>query len=77
MPQIVRLSNCTVYIYSDDHMPPHFHVLGPNCAVQINLETLAVTAGKGRRGDIAEALEWARSNREILCNAWRTLNERD
>jgi hypothetical protein len=77
MPGIVRLSNCTVYIYPDDHGAPHFHVLGPGWAVKVSLETLEPIVGKGPRADLKEAIEWAKDHPETLSNAWRTLNERD
>jgi hypothetical protein len=28
MPRIVQLAAVTIYIYGDDHAPPHFHVIG-------------------------------------------------
>jgi hypothetical protein len=78
MPAIARFSNCTIYVYSDDrHKLPHFHVLGPDCSVTVNLETLEVMVGKGPRPALQEAIDWARDNRDRLFEAWRTLNERD
>jgi len=63
-------------MYADDHLPPHFHVLGPDFGVMVELESLEIIAGVARMGDIAEALEWAGHNQDVLTAKWRELNER-
>jgi hypothetical protein len=59
MPSIHRLANVAIYIYADDHAPPHFHVVGPNSNVQVEIETLRVMRGEYRPGDLAQAIAWA------------------
>jgi hypothetical protein len=34
MPRIERLAAVSIYIYADDHAPPHFHVKGPDTDCQ-------------------------------------------
>jgi hypothetical protein len=58
MPEVVRLSNCKICVYSGDHAPPHFHVRGPGWNVVISMGSLVVLKGKGPRADIAEAIAW-------------------
>lgn len=77
MPEIVRLSNCKVCVYADDHLPPHFHIRRRGWDVSVNLKTLTLMAGKGVSNDIDEAIEWAGSNVELLYQVWKKLNERD
>jgi hypothetical protein len=77
MPEIVRLSNCKVCVYADDHLPPHFHIRGRGWDVSVNLKTLTLMAGRGVSNDIDEAIEWAESNVELLYQVWKKLNERD
>ena len=77
MPSIHRLANVTIYIYADDHAPPHFHVLGPNSDVQVEIETLGVMRGEYRARDLADAIEWAADNQAVLRAKWSELNERD
>jgi hypothetical protein len=77
MPSIRRLANVTIYIYADDHAPPHFHVRGPSSNVQVEIETLQVMRGECRAGDLAEAITWAADNRALLRAKWNELNERD
>jgi hypothetical protein len=77
MPSIHRLANATIYIYADDHAPPHFHVVGPNSNVQVEIETLRVMRGEYRAGDLAQAIAWAADNQALLRARWREFNERD
>ena len=77
MPRIVRLASVSIYIYADDHAPPHFHVLGPDNDVQIDIETLQVRRGRFTAAALAEAIGWAAENKALLRAKWSELNERD
>lgn len=77
MPEIIRLSNCKICVYADDHLPPHFHIRGRGWDVSVNLKTLTLMAGKGVGNDIDEAIQWAETNVELLYQVWKKLNERD
>lgn len=75
MPIIKRFHNCQIRIYIGDHLPPHFHIVlndGRDCLVEI--ETLAVLAGKLPRRAIAPALTWAADNRAALRAKWKEFN---
>jgi Domain of unknown function (DUF4160) len=79
MPSIHRLDNATIYVYADDHPPPHFNVRGANSDANIRLDTLQVLIGEIDRKDFAQAIAWASipENWEKLMKAWRGLNESD
>lgn len=79
MPELVRLTNCKVCIYPGDHLPPHFHVRGRGWVVSVDIVSLKAIAGSGPRGDIEEAIRWARvpDNLYRLTSEWRRLNDRD
>ena len=74
MPTIARLSNCTVYIYADDHAPPHFHLRGPDSNAMISIESAEVIAGRAHGRDLAEAQRWVNANRDLLRREWRRIN---
>jgi hypothetical protein len=76
-PSIHRLTNVTIYVYADDHAPPHFHVRGSDSNVQVEIRTLRVMRGEYRRGDLAEAIAWAADNQALLRAKWNEFNERD
>lgn len=77
MPTIQRFGAVSVRIYADDHRPPHFHIVAPDFQVLVRIADLAVIAGEARPAQIAEAVAWARLNREMLALKWIELNERE
>ena len=77
MPEIVRLNNCKICMYADDHNPPHFHVRGPGWDISVDLQTFVVTQGTGPTTDIEEAIDWAARHQLSLFLTWSELNERD
>ena len=75
MPAVQRLSSATLYVYADDHAPPHFHIEGPNSNAMVSIETLQVIRGRFDRRDLAEAIAWAAENQERLRRVWSDLND--
>ncbi|MFK4765436.1 DUF4160 domain-containing protein [Desulfobaculum sp. SPO524] len=73
MPTIVRFRNNVIRIYASDHFPPHFHIVGPDGALVVEIATLNVLAQKGRM-DSREAMEWAKANTSTLWAEWNRLN---
>jgi hypothetical protein len=76
MPTLHRFGAVSVRMYADDHRPPHFHVVGPDFQVLVRISDLTVIAGEARPAQIAEAIAWAREQREALAIKWAELNER-
>jgi hypothetical protein len=76
MPTVKRFARCRIDMYFADHAPPHFHVITvSNERISVTIETLVIQAGDADRRDTAEAMEWARSNREELRARWRKYSE--
>lgn len=76
MPTLHRFGSASIKMYADDHRPPHFHIVGSDFQVLVRISDLAVIAGEARQDQIAEAMTWARANRERLALTWAELNER-
>ena len=70
MPTLRRFGAVSIRMYADDHRPTHFHIVSPNFEVLVSLFDLTILVGEAKAADIAEALEWARSNREALALKW-------
>ena len=70
MPTLQRFGSVSIRIYADDHRPPHFHIVGPDFQVLVRVSDLTVIAGEARANQIAEAMAWARANREALTLKW-------
>lgn len=47
MGEIFRFKNLRFKIWSDDHIPPHVHVHGPEAHAKINVETLEIMKSIG------------------------------
>jgi hypothetical protein len=76
VPTIKILSNTKIEMFADDHVPPHFHLRGPNSNALVRLDTLSVMRGTYSRRDLAEAVAWAEENLALLQAEWSRLNER-
>lgn len=76
MPTLKRFGAASVRMYADDHHPPHFHIVGADFQVLVRIDDLSVIEGKARPSQIAEALQWAKANREWLLGTWNKLHER-
>jgi hypothetical protein len=76
MPTLKRFGAVSVRMYADDHRPPHFHITAPDFQVLVAIADLQVIEGEARPRQLAEALAWARVNRETLALKWAELNER-
>jgi predicted metalloendopeptidase len=80
MPRIKTLEcGAAIYIYADDHDPPHFHLVGPDTDANVYIETFDVYEGEATRRALKEAKEWwsEPGSRQILRDKWRQLNERE
>jgi hypothetical protein len=78
MPRMATLSNAAIFIYADDHNPPHFNLLGPDTNCNILIETFEVYEGEATRQALTEAKQWwnSEANKQILRDKWREYNER-
>jgi hypothetical protein len=67
MPTLRRFRAVSVPMYADDHRPPHFHIVGPDFQVLVKISDLSIVAGEARPSQIAEALAWAREQRDACA----------
>jgi hypothetical protein len=78
MPTIFRQDGFRVVIYTDDHEPPHVHVLKGETEVKIDLgnaKTLPnVILLRGKRSDATKALEIVIDRQTELLEAWRMIH---
>lgn len=70
MPCISQFFGIVIYMYYNDHAPPHFHAeYGGNEALY-EIETLRVYAGNLPRRAHNLVIEWADSHRADLLADW-------
>jgi hypothetical protein len=71
MPCISRFFGITIYMYHDDHNPPHFHARYNGEEVQISLLDLAVVEGRVSRRALNLVIDWAELHRDELALNWQ------
>ncbi len=76
MPKIKSVSGFDLYIYADDHNPPHFHAVNAERQVLISIENPRIIAGKVSQKTIADVIKWANDNQAFLMEKWLIYNER-
>lgn len=75
MPRVATLGGIKVYLYYDDHEPPHFHAECAEYEMVVVIETGATLKGDLPRSEKARVLGWAAENRAALMENWRRARE--
>lgn len=74
MPVIKRFATYRIRINAKDHPPPHFHVLlNDGRETWVRIDTVQIIYGRVAPREIADALNWARENREMLTEIFKEL----
>lgn len=74
MPTLFAIGNLRIRMYPNDHNPPHFHILTPDHAAVVSIDSLEILQGYLPASDLRIALRWARENREKLEHEWTRLS---
>lgn len=70
MPSVSRFFGIAIYMYFNDHLPPHFHAEYGGDEALYEIETLRVYSGALPRRVHRMVIEWADSNRDELMENW-------
>lgn len=70
MPCISEFYGILIYIYWNDHQPPHFHAKYGEFEILVSINTLEVLEGKFPKRARAMVLEWASEHRTELVEDW-------
>jgi hypothetical protein len=70
VPRISQFYGISVYMYYQDHAPPHFHAIYGEHEAIINIETASVMEGQLPRRAASLACEWAALHRDELRRNW-------
>ena len=70
MPRVCEFYGILIYMYFDDHNPPHFHAIYGGFEAEIQISSLEVRDGylPGRALKLVRA--WARAYRSELLANW-------
>jgi hypothetical protein len=59
-----------LYMYPNDHPPPHFHVLFAEHRAVIDIQTMKLSRGSLPKAKLRAIIKWARPRRIKLVEAW-------
>ncbi len=74
MPEISRFYGIIVYMYVDDHNPPHFHVIYNNEEAMFDIQDGHMTGSLPRRA-MKLVYEWLDIHQSELLENWKRLTE--
>ncbi len=70
MPEISRFYGIVIRMFYNDHFPPHFHAEYGGYEALIDINTLAVVAGKLPPRALGLVMEWASYHQNELKSDW-------
>ncbi len=73
MPEISRFLGIIIYMYFNDHNPPHFHVKYNDYRAIITIEPLVIQDGALPPRIFGLVMEWAELHQKDLLETWQTL----
>jgi hypothetical protein len=73
MPEISRFFGIIIFMYFDEHNPPHFHAKYGEERAVLSINELKVLEGHISRRALSLVLEWANEHRDELLANWNRL----
>lgn len=70
MPLISKFYGILIYIYWNDHAPPHFHAEYGEFEALINIETLEIIKGGLPKTALELVKRWAKNHKRELEEDW-------
>lgn len=75
MPKIAEFSNISIYIYYNEHNPPHFHAIYDDKEASIQISSVAILKGNLPPSIVRVVIKWARIHRTQLLEIWKYATE--
>jgi hypothetical protein len=63
-----------IYIYDNDHNPPHFHAIYGNERALIDIDTLEIMAGELPPAQLRKVRKWAKDKQQELRQEFERIN---
>jgi hypothetical protein len=74
MPIIDSFEGIKVYIYGNDHNPPHFHAIYGEYEALIEIQNLSILRGDLPNRQLKKVVEWAENKQNDLLTIFQQLN---
>ena len=75
MPEISRFYGIIIYMFSNDHNPPHFHAKYGEFEILVNIDNLSILCGKFPSRALGLTIEWASLHQMELRTLWKRMRE--
>lgn len=75
MPRISEFFGVVVYMYFNDHSPPHFHAEYGDSEAVYTIDTMDILRGQLPRRAHIMVIEWALAHRDELRMNWQRARE--
>ncbi len=72
MPRLSEFYGIAIYMYWQDHAPPHFHAFYASDEAQLRISDGSVMRGSLPRTALGLVEEWARLHRDELMDNWES-----
>ncbi|QBK29169.1 DUF4160 domain-containing protein [Roseitalea porphyridii] len=73
MPRIASVEGVAIYMYADDHPPPHVHARFAGDDMMVEIENAGVLRGDLPAGKKQAVLAWVLASTSPLMQAWLDL----
>jgi uncharacterized protein DUF4160 len=70
MSMIGKVDTAKIYMYPNDHPPPHFHVLFAEYRAVIDIQTMKLSRGDLPKAKLRAIMKWAKPRQAKLLEAW-------
>ncbi|MBS4027640.1 MAG: DUF4160 domain-containing protein [Ignavibacteriales bacterium] len=77
MPEISRFFGIVVYMYGDDHSPPHFHAQYGEFEAMIDIATGEIIKGDFPKKQLRLIQAWTEIHRQELMNNFDSLRQEE
>lgn len=75
MPEISRFLGIVIYMYFNEHNPPHFHAEYNEFKASISIKTLGLIEGRLPSKVMSLVVEWAQEHQEELLKNWNSMKD--
>ncbi|MBK1695165.1 hypothetical protein CKO09_10495 [Chromatium weissei] len=75
MPEISRFLGIVIYMYFNEHNPPHFHAEYNEHKASILITSLGLVEGRLPSRVMSLVVEWAQEHQDELLENWNSIKE--
>ncbi len=75
MPELSRFLGIVIYMYFNEHNPPHFHAEYNEFKASISIKNLGLIEGKLPPKVMSLVVEWAQEHQEELLRNWNSIQD--